>query len=178
MHFSTLYLSGLLASAALATTNVSASTCASLLSITDNVLFPTSPKYNTSVMSYPFIQLRLQPTCIFRPKTAHDVSEAVKLLKKTKGVKFAVKGGGHNANTGFNNIEDGVTIDMGEMNAVNITEGGVVRVGAGAIWQDVYDVVEPKNLTVLGGRIGVVGVGGFLTGGMFLNFKPFTKKRE
>jgi len=145
--------------------NITSSTCDALQSLTDTVLFPQSQQYDAAVSSYPFIQLRLTPTCIFRPRNAQDVSAAVKLLKKSRKTKFAVKGGGHNANAGFNNIEDGVTIDMGNIKAVNITDG-VVKVGAGAVWQDVYDAIEPHNLTVLGGRVGVVGVAGFTTGGM------------
>jgi FAD/FMN-containing dehydrogenase len=88
------------------------------------------------------------------------------VLRDSGHTKFAVRGGGHNANKGFNNIEDGVTIDMRSLNAVEVV-GDVVKVGAGAIWQDVYDVVEKYNVTVMGGRIGVVGVAGFLTGGKF-----------
>jgi FAD/FMN-containing dehydrogenase len=165
MRFFISCLSAFLFVAVVTSNNISTSTCDTLLSRSGNVLFPESPDYNASVSSYPFIQLRLHPTCVFQPRTAQDVSTAVKLLSERASSKFAVKGGGHNANIGFNNIEDGVTIDLQKMNAANVTDGAV-KVGAGAIWQNVYDAVEPHNLTVLGGRIGVVGVGGFTTGGM------------
>jgi FAD/FMN-containing dehydrogenase len=88
------------------------------------------------------------------------------ILKESNSTRFAIKGGGHNANAGFNNIDNGVTVDMQSLNAVQVARGdGVVGVEAGALWQDVYDVAEKRNLTVLGGRIGVVGTAGFLTGG-------------
>ncbi|CAN9235197.1 unnamed protein product [Alternaria alternata] len=81
--------------------------------------------------------------------------------------------GGHNANAGFNNIDDGVTIDMQSMNKVEVGRGDqVVAVEAGALWQNVYDKAEKRNLTVLGGRIGVVGTAGFLTGGGISFFSP------
>lgn len=48
-----------------------------------------------------------------------------------------------------------------ELNAAEMT----VYVGAGALWQDVYDVLEPLNLSVLGGRVGDVGVAGLTLGG-------------
>ncbi|CAN9202362.1 unnamed protein product [Alternaria sp. RS040] len=81
--------------------------------------------------------------------------------------------GGHNANTGFNNIDGGVTIDMQSMNKVEIAKRDqVVAVEAGALWQNVYDKAEKRNLTVLGGRIGVVGTAGFLTGGGISFFSP------
>lgn len=134
----------------------------------DNVFYPEAQTYNASISSYPFLQLRLHPSCIVRPKTAHDVSTAISILRDTNCTKFAIKGGGHNANVGFNNIQDGVTIDMQSLNAVEVARGdAVVRVGAGALWQNVYDESEKRNLTVLGGRIGVVGTAGFLTGGKF-----------
>ena len=69
---------------------------------------------------------------------------------------------------GCNNIEDGVTIDMQSLKKVEVAKGDkVVMVGAGALWQDVYDGADKRNLTVLGGRIGVVGTAGFLTGGKY-----------
>ncbi|KAE9393030.1 FAD-binding domain-containing protein, partial [Gymnopus androsaceus JB14] len=37
--------------------------------------------------------------------------------------------------------------------------------GAGSRWRDVYAVLKPENLTTVGGRVGDVGVGGFLLGG-------------
>jgi FAD/FMN-containing dehydrogenase len=141
--------------------------CDELASVLPNTTFsPVTPTYNASISSYPFLQLRLRPSCIVRPSSAHGVSTAVTVLKRSNYTKFAVKGGGHNANAGFNNVQDGVTIDMQSLNDVQVARGdAVVRVGAGALWQDVYDVAEKRNLTVLGGRIGVVGTAGFLTGG-------------
>jgi FAD/FMN-containing dehydrogenase len=134
--------------------------------LSDQVFFPDAPIYNASITSYPFIQLRLFPKCIVRPKSARDVSIALGILKESNSTRFAVKGGGHNANTGFNNVDDGVTIDMQSMKAVEVARGDqVVRVEAGALSQDAYNAAEKRNLTVLAGRIGVVGTGGFLTGG-------------
>jgi FAD/FMN-containing dehydrogenase len=92
------------------------------------------------------------------------VSKAIAILGQ-RNSKFAIKSGGHNANAGFNNIDDGVTIDMQSLRKAEVSRDQVVRVGAGALWQGVYDEAEKRNLTVLGGRIGVVGTGGFLTGG-------------
>ena len=134
----------------------------------NDLFYPESDTYNASITAFPFLQLRLHPTCVFRPKSAEDVSKAVNILRDSGCTKFAVKGGGHNANVGWANIEDGVTIDMTSLNAVDVVDNNVARVGGGAIWQNVYDVVEQRNLSVLGGRIGVVGVPGFTTGGEYM----------
>jgi FAD/FMN-containing dehydrogenase len=141
--------------------------CADLALILPNsTFFPTTPTYNASIHSYPFLQLRLHPSCIIRPSSAKDVSTAITTLLQNNNTKFAIRSGGHNANAGFNNIDGGVTIDMQSMNKVEVARGNqVVAVEAGALWQNVYDKAEKRNLTVLGGRIGVVGTAGFLTGG-------------
>ncbi|KAF2264852.1 FAD-binding domain-containing protein [Lojkania enalia] len=155
-----------------ASSDDTASTCQALASaLPEYVFYPETDTYNASITSYPFIQLRLTPNCIVRPKSAQDVSTTVKILRDTGCTKFAIKGGGHNANVGYNNIEDGVTIDMQSLNAVEVLPN-VARVGGGALWQNVYDAVEPHNVSVLGGRIGVVGVPGFLTGGGIAFFSP------
>lgn len=71
--------------------------------------------------------------------------------------------------SGFAGTEDGVTIDLSNLDAVNLQQStGVVSVGAGARWQGVYDALDPYQLSVQGGRNGAVGVGGFLTGGIML----------
>jgi FAD/FMN-containing dehydrogenase len=152
--------------------------CGELASLLpDRVFFPDAPTYNASISTYPFLQLRLHPNCIVRPKSAVDVSAALGALKENNNTRFAVKGGGHNANAGFNNIDNGVTIDMQSMKNVEVARGDkVVRVEAGALSQDAYDAAEKRNLTVLAGRIGVVGTAGFLTGGMSI-FKPLTFTR-
>jgi FAD/FMN-containing dehydrogenase len=40
-----------------------------------------------------------------------------------------------------------------------------VRVGAGNRWDHVQEVLQPLNVAVVGGRIGNVGVGGYMVGG-------------
>ncbi|KAJ4368419.1 hypothetical protein N0V83_006776 [Neocucurbitaria cava] len=174
MRVSILYPFSCLLSAALVSGEASEAACDELASVLPNSTFyPEAPTYNASISSYPFLQLRLHPSCIVRPNSPHDVATALSILKDSNCTKFAVKGGGHNANAGFNNVEDGVTIDMQSLNHVEVALGDeVVRVGAGSLWQDVYDVAEKRNLTAMGGRIGVVGTAGFLTGGGISFFSP------
>ena len=38
-------------------------------------------------------------------------------------------------------------------------------VGAGLIWDDVYEALEPFGVNVVGGRVSGVGVAGFTLGG-------------
>ncbi len=69
---------------------------------------------------------------------------------------------------GAANIQDGVTIDLSEMSRIHVSQDRkVVSVGAGARWQDVYAILGPMNLSVVGGRAGTVGVAGLTLGGKF-----------
>lgn len=40
-----------------------------------------------------------------------------------------------------------------------------VDIGTGLIWDDVYEVLAPLNVNVVGGRVSGVGVAGFSLGG-------------
>jgi FAD/FMN-containing dehydrogenase len=174
MRISSLAFLHVIFGAAFASNTTGSAACEILASVLpDRVFYPEATIYGASISSYPFLQLRLHPSCIFRPTSASEVSTAISILKESNRTRFAIKGGGHNANAGFNNVENGVTIDMQSMKTVEVARGDqVVRVGAGALSQDAYDAAEKRNLTVLAGRIGVVGVAGFLTGGMWITSRP------
>lgn len=66
---------------------------------------------------------------------------------------------------GASNIgSSGFTVDLRELDNVQVsTSQDVVSVAGGTTWTDVYNVLSPYNLTVVGGRSAGVGVGGFLT---------------
>jgi FAD/FMN-containing dehydrogenase len=42
---------------------------------------------------------------------------------------------------------------------------GTVTFGAGLVWDDVYEALEPYGVNVVGGRVTGVGVAGFTLGG-------------
>lgn len=55
-----------------------------------------------------------------------------------------------------------------DLNQVTFDEQtNTVSVGPGNKWEDVMGVLDGTGVTVVGGRIGNVGVGGYLLGGMF-----------
>ena len=45
-----------------------------------------------------------------------------------------------------------------------------ISVGKGVFWDDVYTMLEPHNVNVVGARATGVGVGGFALGGGMLSF--------
>ena len=76
--------------------------------------------------------------------------------------------GGHSSNTGASNIENGLTIDLAELSDVTLSgDQESIWLGPGARWSDVYAALDPYGLTVSGGRVGNVGVGGYVLGGGF-----------
>ena len=67
---------------------------------------------------------------------------------------------------GSSNIDGGFVIDLRGMNQIDISvEDQTVKLGPGSLWQEVYKVMTPYNVSTAGGRINAVGVGGFLLGG-------------
>lgn len=66
-----------------------------------------------------------------------------------------------------------MTIDLGRLNEVKIaSDRKSVKIGAGMRWGDVYSILDPEGLTVFGGRIPMVGVGGLLLSGESCLFFP------
>ena len=63
----------------------------------------------------------------------------------------------------------GIVLDLHHLNALELSEDReTAYVGTGNRWGAVYEFLKPWNLTVVGGRVGDVGVGGFLLGGKFI----------
>ncbi|KAI0788364.1 FAD binding domain-containing protein [Fomes fomentarius] len=107
----------------------------------------------------------LTPACIIKPATAQEVSTVIKTLLKNNET-FAVKSGGHNPNNYFASIDGGPLISTADLNEVTYDEDSqTVRVGPGNRWEDVVKVLDGTNVTIVGGRIGNVGVGGYILGG-------------
>lgn len=79
---------------------------------------------------------------------------------------FAVKSGGHNPNQNFSSVAGGPLVNLKNLNEITYDAVlGTARVGPGNRWTAVITALEAYNVTVVGGRIGHVGVGGYLVGG-------------
>jgi FAD/FMN-containing dehydrogenase len=81
------------------------------------------------------------------------------------GLRIAVRGGGHNGG-GLGSVDDGLVIDLSQMNAIEVDASAkMARVGGGALLKDVLEVTDQHGLTVPVGIIGTTGVGGLTLGG-------------
>jgi FAD/FMN-containing dehydrogenase len=101
----------------------------------------------------------------------NDVSLALKTIKFLK-IKFAIRSGGHSPNPGWSSIgEPGILIDLQRLNEMSVSaDKKVATIGPGKKWGDVYEALDPYGLSVVGGRISQVGVGGLILGGGFFHF--------
>jgi FAD/FMN-containing dehydrogenase len=140
-----------------------------MATVPNKVFLPGSSEYASSIKSYFFKTARQSPACIFAPVSAEDVSVAVKLLAAFPEIKIAIRSGGHTPNPNHNNVESGVTFDLRGLNTLKQSEKrqDVVEVGGGCDWDVVYELLENSGKSAVGSREPSVGVGGFITGGMF-----------
>jgi FAD/FMN-containing dehydrogenase len=110
------------------------------------------------------------------PKNTKEVSIAVKTLTTASLLnpcKFAIRSGGHTPYAGASNIDDGVTIDLQYISAVEYdAKNSLAKVGPGARWDDVFLTLEPLGVITTGGRSSSVGVGGLTLGGGISYFSP------
>lgn len=139
-------------------------------SLPDSVYFPDDQVYQSQTDSYwAMNQGELSATCRVTPRSREDVQKAMWVLSRSsKSSTFAVKSGGHSAVANTSNVESGVVIDLELLNYINVdTEIGIVSIGPGARWADVYRHVDmlPGIYGVTGGRAGSVGIGGYFVGG-------------
>lgn len=72
-------------------------------------------------------------------------------------------------NVGFSSIDDGVLIAMRKFRTIEYDEGTqTVVLGSGLEWQEAQEGIEQTGRTVVGGRMGAVGLGGYLIGGKYI----------
>lgn len=115
---------------------------------------------------------QLHPTCIIQPSSAEDLSSFIKTLVQGE-CPFAIKSGGHNPWPGVNDINDGVVVDLSNINEVSLSyDRTSVKLGAGGKWGDVYRALEPQGMMVPGARASDVGIGGMVLGGGLSYFTP------
>jgi alkanesulfonate monooxygenase SsuD/methylene tetrahydromethanopterin reductase-like flavin-dependent oxidoreductase (luciferase family) len=103
------------------------------------------------------------PGLVLRPGDAGEVAEAL-AFARAQDVPLAIRSGGHGI-SGRSTNDGGIVIDLGKLDAVTPLDGTRVRVGAGARWGDVAQVLAPYGLGMSSGDYGDVGVGGLATAG-------------
>ncbi|KAF1834788.1 FAD-binding domain-containing protein [Decorospora gaudefroyi] len=105
------------------------------------------------------------PRCVIQPTTSLQVSQALKIITFLR-IPFSIRSGGHSPNPGHSGLESGFLVDLSKLNSMTISEDRkTFSVGPGVRWGQVYEFLDPYDVTAVGGRIPHVGVGGLLLGG-------------
>lgn len=128
----------------------------------DSVLEPGDPGYPavTTPHNSSFIQ---RPAAVVRPRTPQGVAAAVAVARQA-GRRVVVQATGHGS--GAELEEDVLLVDTSRLDWVVVHPvARTARVGAGATWARVQQVVEPHGLLALSGTSPTVGVAGYTFGG-------------
>ncbi|KAK8018933.1 FAD-binding oxidoreductase [Apiospora marii] len=105
-----------------------------------------------------------EPACVFMPRTANEVQDAMSILAE-EDASFGVRSGGHMPIAGAAMADNEVLIDMSRFTDIEYnSEHNKVVIGTGLRWQNVYDYLDQYGVTVVGGRVLDVGVGGLILG--------------
>lgn len=91
------------------------------------------------------------------------VSEAIKYAKKYQ-LPIAVKSGGH-CMEGFSCNNDGMVINIANLNKIVWVNSNTVTVGPGCKLAELYNEILPKNKILPGGSCAGVAIGGLTLGG-------------
>ncbi|KAI0389939.1 FAD-binding domain-containing protein [Xylariaceae sp. FL0594] len=131
------------------------------------VSYPLDLAYTQETNNYWSGALKqIKPACLVLPTSAAEVSAVVNVLNTYPDVRFAVKSGGHDPNPGHASVSDGILIATAKMKGATYDPvTGLASVGPGGEWNDVIGDLEPYGVTIVGGRLGLVGVGGYLLQG-------------
>jgi FAD/FMN-containing dehydrogenase len=105
-----------------------------------------------------------RPRHVARCSHPHQVAAAL-AFARTRGLRVAVRGGGHSV-AGLSLVEDGLVIDVRGLSEVVVDPvHRVARIGGGATWAQVDAATQEHGLATVGGRVSSTGVVGLTLGG-------------
>lgn len=125
---------------------------------------PGSAVYDAQLASYYSANAAQHAWCMVLPASTPDVQAVAHTVSRHR-CPFGIRAGGHSTWAGSSGVRDGVTVDLSRMNQTTYdAEAGIASIQPGARWGSVYEALDAHNVTVVGARTSVVGVGGFTTG--------------
>lgn len=130
-----------------------------------SVFVPSDPGYEEARAVWNGV-IDKRPAVIARCRSVEDVREAVG-FGRSNSLPIVVRGGGHQV-AGSGSIDDGLVVDLSEMNAVHVDrERRTVRAQGGARLGDLDRATQEHGLAVPVGVVSETGVAGLtLAGGM------------
>ena len=113
------------------------------------VITPDDPDYDEARTVYNAMIDR-RPRVVVRATTTADVAAAVDFAREN-GLAVAIRGGGHSV-PGFGTVDDGVVIDLIQMQQVNVDPSKkTARAQGGATWGVFNDATNAHGLATTGG---------------------------
>jgi FAD/FMN-containing dehydrogenase len=132
-------------------------------SVRGELITPGDEGYDEARVVYNAMHDR-RPAAVVRCADAADVMATV-AVAADQGLDLAVRGGGHSV-PGFGTVDDGVVVDMSNINNITIDPvRKTARVGGGATWGDLDHASHAFGLATVGGVISTTGVIGLTLGG-------------
>jgi FAD/FMN-containing dehydrogenase len=130
-----------------------------------NFLPYEKPYANWTSSFWSLQQATTKPACIVQPIINTEVSSILLIARLTR-CRFAVKSGGHAAFTGASSVPDGINIDLRLLRELTLSgDQKTAYIQPGNQWSEVYGILEKKGISVIGGRVSEIGVGGLTLGG-------------
>jgi FAD/FMN-containing dehydrogenase len=124
---------------------------------------PTDPDYDDARALYNAM-IDKRPALIAQCVDVADVITAVGFARDHQ-MLVAIRGGGHNG-PGLGSVDDGLVIDLRQMNGVRVDpEARTARVEGGALLGDLHHATQAFGLATPSGIISTTGVGGITLGG-------------
>ncbi|KAJ4287778.1 hypothetical protein N0V90_012482 [Kalmusia sp. IMI 367209] len=100
-----------------------------------------------------------------KPSTPEDVSAIVKIAAQNN-ISYLATGGGHGFPTTLGRLNDGISIDLSNFKTINLDKTkSTVKVGGGAIFANLVDVVINAGYELVTGACSCVGATGAAVGG-------------
>lgn len=128
---------------------------------------PLNPSYIVSTTYYySSQQAQNKPSCVVAPTAYSDVQTAMKTIRQFNST-LAIKAGGHQTNNYWSSVAGGVLIDFKNMKSKSYQAGA--KTGyfqPGNRWDDLYQYFAQFGVVPVGGRIGGVGSGLAIGGGL------------
>lgn len=134
------------------------------------IILKGSEGYDTRIDCFNFCSARQRPLCIVNVASVEDVSKTLKALSEHPDTPFAIKSGGHSPHADDANTDTGILIDLKGLNTIAQSKADeeVYELGAGGSWGKVYEALSESKRAASGSRETEVGIGGLITGGMYL----------
>jgi FAD/FMN-containing dehydrogenase len=127
------------------------------------VIAPEDPRYDEARTVWNAMIDR-RPSAVVRAADPDDVVSTIGTARD-HGLDLAIRGGGHNV-AGEGTVDDGIVLDLGEMDGVTVDpDTATVRVEGGATLADVDAATQPYGLAVPLGVVSATGVAGLTLGG-------------